>query len=231
MKRTARAALHKESSQGMLEGSDGTVRIGKGCLKMSQHLRRRRLRRFGWRFRRLALLPQRRADLALAEIESFPDPLHLPVAQVAVDAADGRADAVRDHSLEKRPQPAGREAQPSDFVRDPDAERPPAAPAIVAVAAEDSPGADCLSLRVALIIASQKAVQNQQAGHLAMRARCRFELLVNREPLLRAPRKPLPRLLVPRPRGWPERPRRRGFTPTTWICTRTRSLSGIVLRS
>ena len=117
---------------------------------------------------------------------------HLPVAQVAVDAADGRDHAAGDNGLEKRPQTAGREAQPSDFVRDPDAERPPAALAIVAVAAEDPPGADRLFPRTALIIATQEAVQNQQAGHLAMRARRRLELLVNREKALLATVEPSP---------------------------------------
>ncbi len=73
---------------------------------MSQNLSRRRLRKMGRRFGWLALLPKRRTDLALAEVESFPDPLHLPVAQVAVDAADGCADAVSDNGLEKRPQTA-----------------------------------------------------------------------------------------------------------------------------
>jgi hypothetical protein len=109
------------------------------------------------------VLPKPRADLALAEVESFPNPLHLAVAQVAVDAADGRDQAVGDNRLEKRPQTAGREAQSSDFVREPDAERPPAAPAMIAVAAEDPPGANRLIPWIRLIVATQKAVPNQQS--------------------------------------------------------------------
>jgi len=152
--------------------------------------------RLGRQFRRLALLPKRRADLALAEVESFPDPLHLPVTQVAVDMADGRDHAAGDNGLEKRPQTAGREAQPSDFVREPDAECPPATFAIVAVAAEDPPGANRFFLRAALIIATQKTVPNQQANRLAMRARRRLELLVNCEKALFTPAKPSPRAHV-----------------------------------
>lgn len=159
---------------------------------MSQDLRRRRLSRLGRPFKRLALLPKRRADPALAEVESFPDPLHLPVAQVAVDAADGRDQAAGDNGLEKHPQTAGREAQPSNFVREPDAERPPAAFSTVAVAAEDPPGADRLFPWIPLIVATQKAVPNQEASHLAMRARRRLELLGNREKVLFAPVKPSP---------------------------------------
>lgn len=152
-----RTALHKEPSQGELEVGDGTARMGKGGLEMSQNLCRRRQRRLG----RLAPRPKRRADQALAEHESLPDPLHLPVAQMAVDPADGCAYAVSDNALQKLPQTAGRETQPADLVRDPNAERPPATLAIVAVAAEDPPGANRLFPRAVLIIATQKAVQNQ----------------------------------------------------------------------
>ena len=132
---------------------------------MSQDLRRRRLSRLG-KLKRLAVLPKRRADLALAEVESFPDPLHLPVAQVAVDVADSRDQAVGDNRLEKHPQTAGREAQPPDFVCEPDAERPPAACSTVAVAAEEPPSANRLFPWTALIIATQKAVPNQKASRL-----------------------------------------------------------------
>jgi hypothetical protein len=62
----------------------------------------------------------------------------------------------------------------------------------MAVAAEDPPGANCLFLWTPFVIATQKAVPNQEAGHLAMRARRRLELLENREKVLFAPEKPSP---------------------------------------
>ena len=124
---------------------------------------------------RRAAARQGRADLALAPVEPFPDALPGPLTEMAVRGADSRANTAGDGTLEERPQRGGGQAEPSDFVGEPDAERVPAAGPGVAVAAKDPPGADRLSRGVAVVKAVQTAVPNQGADDLAVRTGRQFE--------------------------------------------------------
>jgi hypothetical protein len=75
----------------------------------------------------------------------LPDALPGAVAH-AVDGANGGEDAVNGGALEELPQRGGGQAEASDLVGEPDAERPPAAGSRPAVAAKDPPGADGFAL-------------------------------------------------------------------------------------
>ena len=129
----------------MLEGGDRAVGVGEGGLEMGEDLRGRLARgvrrRPGRQLGRRAASAQGGADLALCPVEAFPDALPGPVAELAIEGADGGEDAAGDGELEEPPQSAGGQAEPSDFVGEPDAEGPPATGACVAVAAKDPPGA------------------------------------------------------------------------------------------
>ena len=135
---------------------------------------------------------QCRADLALAQVEAFPDALPGPVAAMAVGGgADAAAsDAAGDGALEESPQTAGGQAQPPDFVGEPDAEGPPAAAACACGCCKRSAGrgrsfaGDC-SRR-----SRQIAVPNQRADRLAVRTRRQLEPLSDRVPFVVAAAKP-----------------------------------------
>ena len=175
----------------MLEGGDRTVGVGEGSLKMCENLRRRPARRFGREFGRRAPRRQCRADFTLAQVEPFPEALPGPVTSPAVgDEADRSGDAAGDGALEESPQSVGCQAQPSDFVRGPDAEGPSAPATQIAVAAKDPPSTDRFLLGVALVVAAQIAVANQRADNLAVRTRRLLEPLSNRDPFLLAVVKP-----------------------------------------
>lgn len=174
----------------MLEGGNRTVGVGEGGLEMGENLRRRRMRGFRRQLGGWAAPQQCRADLALAVVEAFPDALPGPVTQMAGGGADRRGNAAGHGALEEPPQAAGGQAEPSDFVRVPDAESPPATVTFVAVAAKDPPRPDRLALGVALVIAVQKAVPNQRADNPAVRARRLLEPLSDRIPFLGAAAKP-----------------------------------------
>src|SRR6185437_2330630 len=87
-----------------------------------------------------------------------------------------------------RPSPGG-QAQPPDFVGDPDADGPSAAAAAMAVAAVDPPGADG-SPGAAVIEASKRAVADERADGAAVRARRQLEPLDDRGPLRLAAAEP-----------------------------------------
>ena len=185
------AELHEEGPHRVLEGVDRTVGIGEGGLEMCKDLCRRSARRFG---RQLGWRPPRqqcRADFALAQVEPFPNALPGPVTSPAVGSgADRSGDAAGDGGFEKSPQSAGSQAQPSDFVRAPDAEGPSAAVPCMAVAAKDPPSANGFSLGVALVVSAQIAVPNQGANNFAVRTRRLLELFSNRAPFVLTAAKP-----------------------------------------
>jgi len=182
--------LDEEGPQRLLEGGNWTVGVGEGRLEMREDLCGRPARgcrrQFGWR----ALPGQCRADLALAQVESFPDALPGPVAEMAVGGANGCTDGPGGGALQELPQSTGCQAEASDFVGEPNAERPPATWACVAVAAKDAACAHRLSLRAAVVKAAEKAVPNERADHVAMRARRLLELFGQRGPFLGAAVKP-----------------------------------------
>ena len=100
------------------------------------------------------------------------------------------SDAAGDGELEELPQSAGGQAEPSDFVGEPDAEGPPATGACIAVAAKDPPGAHGSFAGAALVEAVQTAVPNQRADDLAMRTGRLLEPFGDRRPFLVAAEKP-----------------------------------------
>ncbi len=183
----------------MLEGGDRTVGIGEGGLEMGKDLRRRSAPRLGRQpgrqLGRRAPRRQCRADFALAQVEAFPDALPGPVTSPAVGdnadrSGDAAGDAAGDGAFEESPQSAGCQAQPSDFVREPDAEGPPASATPIPVAAKDPPSADRFSRGVALVVSAQIAVADQRANRFAMRTGCLLEVFRNRAPFLLAAAKP-----------------------------------------
>ena len=115
-------------------------------------------------------------------VKAFPDALPGPIAQPGVDGADGGEQAAGDGALKEPPQSAGGEAEPADFVGEPDADGPPATGTRIAVAAKDPPGAERLSLGAALVIAVQTAVPIQRADHIAVRAARLLEPFGDRHP-------------------------------------------------
>jgi len=151
----------------MLEGGDRTVGVGEGGLEMCEDLGCGSVLR--WQFGRRAAPEECGADVALSVVEPFPDALQGPVAEMAVEAADGGEDAVGDGVLEEAPQASGGQAEAADFVGEPDGERPPAARPCVAVAAKDPPCAEGLSLGAVLVKSVQKAVANESADNLTVR--------------------------------------------------------------
>jgi len=182
--------LDEEGPQRMLERGDRTGGVGKGGVEMGQDVRRRSERGLCRQLGRRAARRQCRADLALAVLEAFPDAQQGPVTERAVDAADGGEDADDGSALEEPPQSGGGEAEASDLVGEPDAERPAAAMPCIAVAAKDPPGAYGLSLGAALVIAAQIAVANQRADHLAVWTGRLLKPFRNRDPFLGAAEEP-----------------------------------------
>src|SRR5262249_40857315 len=135
----------------MLEGGDRTGGVGEGGLEMGEDLRGRPKRGLRRQFGRRAPRRQCRADFALALVEPFPDALQGPVTEMAIGGADGSEDADGGSALEEAPQTAGGQAEPSDFVGDPDAERPSTTATRMAVAAKDPPRAHRLTLGIAVV--------------------------------------------------------------------------------
>lgn len=176
----------------MLEGGDGTAGIGKGGQKMCEGVRRRSARRFSRQLGGWTASRERGADLALAQVEPFPDALPGSISSPAVGNEAARSsDAAGDSALQKSPQRVRGHAQPTNFVRTPDAEGPTAAAPPIAVAAKDPPSADRFALGVAFVVSAQKAVANQRANRLAMRTRRLLESFRNRAPFRFAAAKPV----------------------------------------
>jgi hypothetical protein len=185
---------HEEGVHRMLEGGNGTVGVGEGGLQMGEDLRRWPARSFslqrGRQLRRRTPRRQCRANLALAQVEASPEALPGPVTEMAGGGTAGSDQASGDGVLEEAPQTARGQAEPSDFVCGPDADRPPATAPCLAVATKNPPCPDRLTLGVALVIAAQIAVANQRAYHLAVRTGHQLEPLRHRAPFLGAADKP-----------------------------------------
>jgi hypothetical protein len=185
--------LQEEGLIRQLEGGDRTVGIGEGGLEMGEDLRRGSVGGLRWQrgqqLGRRAPGTQSGADFALALVEPFPDALPGPVAPLAVDGADGSEDAVGDGTLEEPPQSAGGQAEPSDFVGEPDAESASATAPCLAVAAKDPPRTQRLLL-VALVKSVQKAVPNECADNLAVGTGRLLEPFGHRVPFLGSAVKP-----------------------------------------
>ena len=178
----------------MLEGGDRAVGVGEGGLEVGEDLRGRLarwlLRQPERQLRRRAASTQGRADLALSLVEPLPDALPGSLAQPAAEGAAGAEYAAGHDALEELPQSSGGQAEPSDFVGGPDAERPAATVPCLAVAAKDPPRSQRLSL-AALVKSVQATVPDQRADHLAARALCLLEPFRNRSPFLGVAKKPM----------------------------------------
>src|SRR5262245_2642232 len=175
----------------MLEVGDGALRVGKGGVEMSEGVCRGPVCR-GPVFRsqrgRRGARRQGGADLALGQVEAFPDAIAGAFAE-PFGGADGGGDA-GGGAFEELPQAAGAEAEASDLVGKPDAEGPATAGPSIAVAAKAAAGAERPSRRSAVVKAVQEAVANQRADHLAVRTGRLLEPFGNRLPLLIAAVKP-----------------------------------------
>ena len=119
----------------------------------------------------------------------MPDPPEGSVAAGTFGLTDRRGDTSNDGPLEKRPHGAGGQAQPPDFLGNPDARGPAAAKTSMTVTAEDPPGPDGPS-GTAIIESDEHAVPDEHADRPAMRARRQFEPLGERGPLRAVPVKP-----------------------------------------
>jgi len=159
----------------MLVGGDRTGGIEEGGLEMCEDLGHGLVlrRQFG----RRAEAEECGADVALGVAEPSPDAMQGPIAEMAVEAADGGEGAVGDDALQEAPQAGGGQSEASDFVGGPDGEGPAAAVPCVAVAAKDPLGAAGLSLGVALVKSVEKAVANESTDNLAKRTGSQLEPL------------------------------------------------------
>ena len=172
----------------MLEGGDRAVGVGEGGLEMGEDLRGRLacgIGGSGAATRAAGSVPQGRADLALSQVEPFPDALPGPLAQPGSRRRGWRRGCCRRWRVGGTATGAGGQAEPPDFVGEPDAEGPPATGPGVAVAAKDPPGAQRSFLGAALVKSVQKAVPNQRADNLAVRAGRLLEPFRNRPPIPR----------------------------------------------
>ena len=126
--------------------------------------------RFEEEFRRWTLGRQGRANLGLTPVEAFPDSLEGSVIQMTGSGVDRKGDSARDGALEKPPEASGRQAEPADFVGEPDAESASATGTCIAVVAEDPMGPLDFFPGATLVVAVQTAVVNQRTDRLTVRA-------------------------------------------------------------
>ncbi len=185
----------KERVCRLLEGGDGAVGLGKRGLEVVENLRVGRPRgRTSRPFRRRPIgrrtaTQQCCADRTLIPSKPRPDPPEGPVAPGTVGLADRRCDAAGDGALEEPPNGAGRQAQPADFLCEPDTDGPTAAAPAMAVAAEDAPGPDGPPW-TAVIESGEDSMPDERADRPAVRARRPLEPLDHRGPLCFVPVEP-----------------------------------------
>ena len=127
----------------------------------------------------------------MAEVESSPDALPGPVTSPAVgDDAACRGNATGDGALQESPQGVSSDAHASDFVSKPYTEGATTTRAPLAIVAKDPPSTNGPALRVAFVVAAQKAVAIQRANRFTMRTRRLLEAIGYRVPFLLAAAKP-----------------------------------------
>ena len=90
--------------------------------------------------------------------------------ELTIEGAAAGRDGASNGKLEEQPQSCGGQTESSDFFRAPDAESPSAAGLGVAVAAQDPACADGLSPGATGVKAVQKAMANEGADDVAVRA-------------------------------------------------------------
>jgi len=142
--------------------------------------------------RRFAQRVQGRADCALRPLKSLSDAVGCGIAESALKALESLAYIAAERGLaEKLPQAVGIQQQTFDFVGGPNTEGTSAAGGAVPIAAEDAPGADRFPAQMHRVIASQKAVSDQEPNLFAMGTRGSFQLVENRLDILLGTTNPL----------------------------------------
>ena len=165
--------------------------VGESDLKVCEDLRLWPVFGFSWQVGWSTVWRQGGADVALTELEAFPDALQSSEAQVAVGGADGGGNGTGDGELEEAPERVGSEAEPSDSVGEPDADGASTTGPLIAVAAEYATGADGFSVGTGLVESVQEAMLNESADGLAVGTVREFELFGHRAPILGAAVEPL----------------------------------------
>jgi hypothetical protein len=169
----------------VLKGGDRTVDVGEGGSEMGKDLSSRGpAGACGRQLGRRAARQQRGTDRSLAPVESLPEALPGSAAERTPRGAHRLGERARRGTLEERPQRAGAQAQPPDFVGEPDADGPPAPGPTMPVVAKDPPGPNRSPRRSAIVESGEGTVPDQRAGRLAVRARNQLEPLGEGGPLL-----------------------------------------------
>src|SRR6185437_9076094 len=180
----------KERSGRLLEGGDRAIGVGKRYREVRENLcGGGPASRCGGSMGRRAATEQGGADRALIPLKSGPDSPQGSIAARTFAGTDGGGNAAGDGPLEECPDGAGGQAQPPDFVGEPDADGPSAAAAAMAVAAEDPAGADGFS-GAAVIESGEHAVADECADGAAVGARRELEPLDDHGPLRLAAAEP-----------------------------------------
>lgn len=156
--------LQAEEVRCVLEGGQGTGG-GKGGLQMSDDLG---FGPVGGHRRRWASFEQHGTDHALGQLETLPDSLPGTVTSLRHGSCCYR-DASGDDLLQESPHYSRTEAQATNLVCQPDAERPSATTLSMPVAAIDAPCPQHLSL--ALVVPHQATMPIQRSHHLTMGTR------------------------------------------------------------
>lgn len=165
---------HKEGLQRDLKSGNGIERMLFECrFEMSESEFRRLLRRdLGW----FAYGAECGADRALGLVESFPDTVRCGITQSAFEALKSLPPITGEDSLsEKLPQAIGIQKESFDLVGGPHAEGSTAAGGSIPITAEDTPSTDGFPTQLRLVIATQKAVANQESKSFTMGTSHRFQ--------------------------------------------------------
>jgi hypothetical protein len=170
-------ASDQEAAVRLLEGGDGAIGLGELGLKVSENLglSRSRARRW-WQLRGWTAVQQGGANRTLIVLKSSPDAPEGPVAPGQVGLADRVSQAPLDDPLEEGPEGGCGEAESADFLGEPDTDGSSASVPAMAVAAEDSAGADGWP-GAAVIESGENAMADEGADGKAVRAGGELESL------------------------------------------------------
>jgi len=121
------------------------------------------------------------ADCALRPLKSLPDAVGRGIAESALKALESLPYIAAERGLaEKLPLAVGSEQETFDFLGGPNTEGLSAAAGAVPIVAEDAPGADRFPAQMHRVIASQKAMADQESNLFAMGTGDCFQLVENR---------------------------------------------------
>lgn len=162
-----------------LKGGNGIQRM---LLERRLEMSEGKLRRLaGGDLRRFAQSTQGRADRGLGLEKTLPDSVRCGIAESALEALESLPYIAAERGLlEKLPQAVGSQQETFDLVGGPNTEGTSAAAGAVPIVTEDAPGADRFPLQMHRVIASQKAVADEESNLFAMRTGGCFQLVENR---------------------------------------------------